>query len=355
MRRLRLLFLLCFVSLACGQSANKTIPKTEAQQDGFSGPVHSVRMLSDSNSAPWTVSGNGGRRVALPASRLFMLVASLTCHVCDYDEQGNRTRSGQFITNSKNERVFVGSDIAIIRDSAGRMVERTVTDSGSGKLLSHDWFGPFGMTESLLYRAGKLTGSRTRTYDSAGHLTEDVFTDADGNTVKRVTVTYDNQGQWINRALVGAHGELRRLETYDPATDTQHYQEFNSSNALKTEFVVAKNRMLSYWSTSEVPGINSGISTEYFPGSDVYNFQCHMDGYCETFCIHYTYLDGDYNVPTSVERHDASGALTDAAYVEYTVDDHHNWITRKVWLVSPELPDRTLYQVDARSITYWPR
>jgi hypothetical protein len=353
MRWLWLLPLLILVPFGNCQNANTRAPKTEAQQDGFSGPVRSVRMLSDWNSAPWTMSGRGGRAIVQPQSYVFMQVASITCRACDYDREGNRTRSGQLISNGNNKK-FVGSEIAIVRDPSGRMIERTVAEAGTGRLMRHDWFGPFGATKSQMYRDGKPTGSRTMTYDSAGRVIEVVGTDAEGNTVDRLTTKYDEEGHWTERADFGRSGELKSLETYDPATDTQHSREFDSSANLKTEFTVAHNQMLSYWTTAEVPGINNGTSTGYLPGSGVYQFRCHENGDCETFRIHYEYLNGDYHLPTAVERRDASGALTDAVYVEYGVDEHHNWTTRKVWVVSPELPERTLCETDARAITYWP-
>lgn len=340
---LRLLILIWLVPFASGQNTDRNLPKTEAQQDGFSGPIRAVRMLSDWN-----------RTASRIASGSLTLVPPIMCRTCAYDREGNRTQFGQFVPNGGNEK-FVGSEAAIVRDPSGRMVERTVTDAATGKLLSHDWFGPFGPTKSLLYIDGKPSGSSTRTYDSAGHMTELVSRDADGRIVDRMTTMFNDQGQWIDRAVTGKEGELRWAETYDSGSDTQHYRQFDSSNAVTTEFVVAHNQMLSYWSTTDVPGRNAGMSTEYFPGQDVYQFRCHKDGQCETFRIHYEYLDGDYHLPTAVERHDASGALTDAVYVEYSADEHHNWTTRKVWLVSPQLPQRTLYEVDARSITYWPR
>lgn len=337
MRWLRLLFLLFVVPLVYGQDAHKSALKTDAQQDGLSGPVRSVRMLSD-----WNYN-----------ARVFTLVPVILCRVCDYDRQGDRTRFGLFTGDSGN-RKFAGSDIAIIPDSAGQVAERIVTESGTGKLVSHDWFGPFGQTKSLLFTDGKPSGSKDLTYDSEGHMTELVGRDTDGKIVDQMTTTFNNQGQWIYRADFGRDGVLRWWETYDPASGTQHYQQFDESNAVATEWIVAHNQMLSYWSTTEIPGINEGMRTEYSPGNDVYQFRCQKDGECQTFRIHYEYLNGDYNLPTAVERRDASGTLSDAAYVEYQVDEHRNWTTRRVWVVSPELPGRTLYEVDARAITYWP-
>lgn len=354
MRLLRLLVLLFLVPLLNAQNTNRTAAKTEAEQDGFSGPVRSVRMLSDSNPAPWVVSRNGARRFALPSPYVFMLVASITCRVCDYDEEGHRTRSGQFITTSNDEKLFVGSEIAIVRDPARRMVERTVTDASTGKLITHDWFGPFGITKSLLYRDGKPSGSKSFTYDSAGHMTELVGRDADGNVADRMTTTFNQQGQWIYRGDFGSQGELRWSEAYDRLTDTQHHQHFDDSGNLTSDWIVTDNQIVFYWSATDVPGRNDGLSTEYFPGQDVYQFRCQNNGDCETFRIHYEYLNDDYNLPAKIERHDASGAVIDAVYIAYSVDEHRNWTTRKVWIVSADIPQRTLYETDARSITYWP-
>jgi hypothetical protein len=42
-----------------------------------------------------------------------------------------------------------------------------------------------------------------------------------------------------------------------------------------------------------------------------------------------------------------------AAYFDYELDAHRNWTHRKVWVIGPKQPARTLYEEDVRSLTYW--
>jgi len=53
------------------------------------------------------------------------------------------------------------------------------------------------------------------------------------------------------------------------------------------------------------------------------------------------------------EWRDDSGKLKYATWCEYEFDELHNWTKRTVWVLSPEIPERTLYETDTRIITYW--
>jgi hypothetical protein len=59
--------------------------------------------------------------------------------------------------------------------------------------------------------------------------------------------------------------------------------------------------------------------------------------------------------PLSAEWKDANGKLIYAAYYEYVFDSHGNWVRREVWIISPSHPNRTFYETDIRTITYWSR
>jgi len=57
--------------------------------------------------------------------------------------------------------------------------------------------------------------------------------------------------------------------------------------------------------------------------------------------------------PTSAEWRDAEGRLLYAAYYEYELDAFQNWTHRKVSVWSSDNPERTPYEDDTRTITYW--
>jgi hypothetical protein len=57
----------------------------------------------------------------------------------------------------------------------------------------------------------------------------------------------------------------------------------------------------------------------------------------------------------SAEWKDANCKLIYAAYYEYVFDSHASWVRREVWIISPRHPDRTFYEADIRTITYWNR
>ncbi|WP_353072424.1 hypothetical protein [Tunturiibacter gelidiferens] len=46
----------------------------------------------------------------------------------------------------------------------------------------------------------------------------------------------------------------------------------------------------------------------------------------------------------SAEWRDGDGKLLYAAYYDYEVDSRRNWTRRSIWVISPELPERKLYE-----------
>jgi hypothetical protein len=71
--------------------------------------------------------------------------------------------------------------------------------------------------------------------------------------------------------------------------------------------------------------------------------------------VHYDFADPAMEKPKSAEWRDSTGKLVYGAYYEYQFDSHENWTYRKVWIVSPDDPNRTLYETNSRTITYWGR
>jgi hypothetical protein len=57
--------------------------------------------------------------------------------------------------------------------------------------------------------------------------------------------------------------------------------------------------------------------------------------------------------PISAEWRDSEGNLLFAAYYNYEMDSFRNWTYRQVWVWTPDLGDRALYETDFRGIAYW--
>ena len=69
--------------------------------------------------------------------------------------------------------------------------------------------------------------------------------------------------------------------------------------------------------------------------------------------MRYSYADSAKRYPASAEWRDSSGNLLYATYFDYEFDDRNNWTKRTIWVVSPEIPERSLYETDTRTIAYW--
>ena len=248
---------------------------------------------------------------------------------------------------------FLGEDIAIVRDGQGHVVERTRISTIDGKVFEREKNGPFGPVEET-YPDGPVARS-TKTYDRLGYLSEWLSFDANGQQVSRQTIRTNPDGQWTDRAVWDKNGHLTYRETYDPETDLQRFESFDSSGAAKVTFTFAHGHVLTFWSATDEPNQFGSSFSDDRGNGNFSRFNCHKGGDCEINPIHYTYADSSKRNPTSVEWHNAEGAIVNAAYYEYEFDDQHNWTKRTVWVRSPEIPERTLYETDTRVISYWDR
>ena len=120
--------------------------------------------------------------------------------------------------------------------------------------------------------------------------------------------------------------------------------------------------MQTFWEASDEPDqFGDSITTTFdksnidmFSQGNIDIFSCHKDGACDVTHVHYTYADSSsHQFPTTAEWRDDSGKLQYASWSEYEFDDQHNWTKRTVWVLSPEIPERTLYETDTRILTYW--
>jgi hypothetical protein len=324
MRYLRLSVVLMIVPAIAALAASK--PKTEAQTDGFEGPVKSVSTTVQSGHVNWMQPA--GPSLAIP----------VFCMDCEYDADGNRTR-------------FTGEIIKIVRDEQGHPIERTHINALDGSVTQREKDGPCGPVE-LLYFMG-LAARSTKTYDANCNLAEWLSFDANGQQVSRSTFRTNADGQWTERATWGKDGHLSYRETYDPETDFQRFESYDDSGAVRVAFTFAHNKLLTFW---EAPGQPNPFGASF--GGDLGNgyfdhFSCHQDGSCDVSHVHYTYANSDHRFPATIEWRDASGKLLYEAWYEYEFDEHNNWSKRTVWVLSPELQTRTLYETDTRTIAYW--
>src|SRR5215472_11920567 len=103
--------------LAAAQQQNLT----DAQLNGFAGPVRSVSTIVTKSEIEWKQPGG-------PA-----LVMPPLCPDCEYDPDGTRTASGVMV-----EGKLMGEKIRLVRDAEGHVIERFATDAATGELQSHE-------------------------------------------------------------------------------------------------------------------------------------------------------------------------------------------------------------------------
>jgi hypothetical protein len=147
-------------------------------------------------------------------------------------------------------------------------------------------------------------------------------------------------------------GVLHLHETYDPDSDLHRYEEYDKSAAVNTTFTHRHGRVESYWSASKET--NDGISMiDDMDNGDTKTWRCYdMEDVCVGHTRHGIYLDAAKHNPSMTEILSDDGKVLFRAYYEYQLDEHENWISRKIWVQSGEQGERTLYETDSRRITY---
>jgi hypothetical protein len=332
MRILRWVF--CWSLLLADVTTAQQKQKTDAEQDGFQGPIRSVSTQIDQAKVNW-------QQPSGPS-----LVWPIYCRVCEYDPDGTRTKNGQITPDGE----YIGEDIKIVRDEAGHVIERTRIGS-DGKVFEQEKDGPFGPVENI-YPHGPIART-TRSYDSLGHLSEVLSFDAAGQQVSRSAIRTNPDGQWTEHADWGKTGQLTYRETYDPDTDFQRFESYDDSGVVKIAFTFSHNKVQTFWAATGEPNqFGSGVTANKGNG-DIDDFSCHKGGECDVSHVHYTYADSTKENPTSVEWRNSEGVLLYAAYYQYEFDEHHNWTKRTIWVLSPEIPQPTPYEADIRTIAYW--
>lgn len=311
-------------------------PKTQAQLDQFNGPIHFVSTQVVTTPIKWTQPSGP------------TLVMPIACRDCEYDSEGNRIRSGQ----KQPDSTFFGENIEIVRDSQGHVIQRTRINATDGKVFEQEMDGPFGSVEET-YFTGPIARS-TKTYDRFGNVSEWLSFDASGRQVSRSITRTNPDGQWTEHATWGKDSQLQYRDTYDPDTDFERFESYDDSGAVRVTFTASRDKVQTFWEASDERN-QFGDSIMFKLGNGKFNmFSCHKNSACDVAHVQYTYADSStHQFPTTAEWRDDSGKLQYATWSEYEFDDRRNWTKRTVWVLSPEIPERTFYETDTRLITYW--
>ncbi|MGO9337811.1 MAG: hypothetical protein ACLPY1_09915 [Terracidiphilus sp.] len=317
-------------------------PKTDAQLDGFLGPVKTVSTTIKRSGLQWTQPSG-------PA-----MVFPVQCQDCTYDPDGVKTISGQVA-----EGKFFGQIIALQRDGSGRMTGSVVTNASTGLVDREEVIGPFGKTEEYDYLDGKLNWLQTYVYDQYGRMSDALTVDSLGNQISHTLTKTTRDGEVIETSVWGENDELDWQQTYDPETGMEHFTTYDESGAVKLTWTFNHGKVLSFWEWQEPDQkpeqqqFGEGFVEDAGNGNRD-NYCCHSDGHCERSRVHYEYLDqAKKRNPTSVEWRDESGNLLYAAYYEYEVDSAGNWTHRRVSVFPSNQGDPALYEEDWRTIDYW--
>jgi hypothetical protein len=327
-----LLSLLVGLSVVYAQERNRT----DAQRDDLAGPVKSAASRVTYSGVKWQQPD--GPTLVLP----------IWCRDCEYDSDGTKTKSGQVVDGS-----FRGEIVRLIRDANGNVTDRLAIDASTGQTARHEVIGPFGKTEQTIYLGGEVRWRHIFSYDPYGHMTEWLSLDSAGRQESRSVTNTDKEGNVLERSVWGKDDELDWLQTYDPETPVEHFTTYDQSGKVKLTWTVAYGKVASFWELGDSSSQFGDHFSEDVGDGNVDNYACHNNGECEPSRIHYEYLDAKKRNPQSAEWQDSEGNLRFAAYYNYAIDSFRNWTYREVWVWTPELRNRTLYETDFRNITYW--
>jgi len=302
----------------------------------MSGPVRAVSMHAEQS------------QIKLEGSEAWAIQNVPTGDI-EYDRDGNHAKLGQ---PSGPDGEFQGQAMRFVRDGNGRIIERTVSMIPPDEIIEHDLYGPFGLVQSSNFSNGKPNVVHTISYDAHGSVLDDVSLEGDGKAISRTLFRRSPDGHWTERT-VWIRGVLHSHESYDPDSDFQRYEEYDNSGAVVVTFTHHDGRVESYWSAREDPNAGTVVFSELDNG-DTRSSSCHRGGICDDRIRHTVYLDKARHNPAMAEIHSADRNVLCRASYEYQMDDHDNWTSRRVWLQQGAQGERTLYETDSRTITYWP-
>jgi hypothetical protein len=317
-------------------SLSASEPKyTDARNDGLLGPIRSVSTREERAQIEWHQPD--GPTVALPAS----------CQECEYDLEGNRIRTGQIIDGE-----FRGDVIRLLRDNTGKVIEKIV-ENYKGEMYRREVIGPYGITEQAGFENGKQISRSLWFYDGNGHVSEYRNYDRDGVIVGSSFSTIDANDNFKEEWDSGPNGSfsLHFVQTNDPKTDTFTFTNFNENGSIKVTFSTMGTKVISYWQEPSEPQV---FGSNFFMdpvGKTQESYSCYSDGSCDHVVSNF--LDEARHHVSRIEWRDAAGVLKLSGDYEYDLDQFGNWTKRTVWVWSPEIGNRKLYETDYRTLTYW--
>jgi len=335
MRPLRFALSLPLLVMASIGSAQQP-PSTDAEKDGFAGPVKSVSTIATHPGVKWQQPE--GPILAMP----------IWCWNCEYDSDGTKIKSGQVINGD-----FLGEITLLERDANGHVTERSVFSASTGEISRHEIMGPFGKTSETDYINGKVTAHQFIDYDQYGHISEWLSVDSTGKQASRNRTTTTKDGIATERSGWGKDDQLEWRQTYDPKTEEEHFTSYDDSGSVKLTWTRMKGQMVSFWTQSDASPQYGDSFTDDQDNGTRESYHCSKNRPCERSSIHYEYQSPKKRNPTSAEWRDSDSHLLYAAYYEYELDSFQNWTHRRVSVWSSDHPERTPYEDDSRTITYW--
>jgi hypothetical protein len=312
-----------------------TDKETDAQRDGLSGPVKSVSKIQHLSHV----------KPDPEPDVLSVLFWTPCADECDYDEYGNRTRSGE-IVNSE----FHGQSTRYVRDAAGNVIEQ-VQENDKGQPVHRVLLNRFGPTEEMTFVDGHWQTALLNHYDTKGNVVESQTFDPQGALSTRRDMVYDDAGLVLEEWDRGPETFLHFVHTYDRRTKLETWTNFHEDGSVGLTFTVLDNKVLSYW---QPPGSKSEIGSAFFMDtgpkkreSRSYN----SDGSFKR--LETTFLDDHKRNARRIESYDEANELKAAADYEYAFDAFGNWVKRtaKVWTAGSGRSE--VYEVVERKITFW--
>jgi len=230
---------------------------------------------------------------------------------------------------------------------------RKIVENYKGEMYRREVIGPYGIIEQDGFENGKLISRSFLFYDANGHLTEYRNYDRDGVIVGSSFSMIDASGNFKEEWDSGPNGSfsVHFVQTNDLKTDTFTFTNFNENGSIKVTFTTVGTRVISYW---QEPSEQQVFGSNFFMdpvGKTQESYSCHSDGGCDHVISYFP--DEARHCASRIEWHDPAGVLKLSADYKYELDQFGNWTKRTVWVWSPELGERKLYETDFRTLKYW--
>jgi hypothetical protein len=309
--------------------------KTDARIDGFLGPIRCVSTRVEKSQIEW-------HKQNAP-----IIPGGVSCPECEYDRQGNRIKSGGLVDGG-----FRGDSYRLVKDENGKVIEKAV-ENYRGEVYRREVLGPFGITLAEDFYNGRLIAHHTWTYDGSGHLTYYFSYDQDGAVLTRGERVTDASGNFKEEWAYGRNDSFSHhfVETTDPQKDTWDFTTFNENGSMKLTLATHGTKVTNFW---REPGEEYALGTTFFMdpvGKTSESYHCHFGGGCDHMVSYFP--DEQRHNASRMEWHDPEGVLQLGIDFEYEIDAFGNWTKRTLWLSSPELGERKLFETDHRTLTYW--